>query len=154
MSTFSENSKVQSDHPEPTSGGLNQPHSIASSDGVLAGNVPALAKEETSTPIAQSVTASMGGQNILPADAGNTKAVPNPADRNQNTEATIVDDAASSKEMATSQLKVQISQSKAAYQSGFDIGDSKVRTDADARSHAGKNWKNLGFCGGVGSVRP
>ena len=85
MSTFSENSNVQSDHPEPTGGVLVQPHSIASSDDVLAGNTPALANQEATTPTSQSVSATMEGQASLRQEADNTKPAPNPAaDRTQS----------------------------------------------------------------------
>ncbi len=113
MSTFSENSKVQSDHPEPTGGVLVQPHSMASSDGVLADNTPALANEETTTPASLPVTGSMDGRAFLRPEADNTKPASNPAaDRNQSGKPTVADKWAPSNEIATSQVTPQISEIK------------------------------------------
>ena len=131
MSTFSENSNVQSDHPEPTGGVLVQPHSIASSDDVLAGNTPALANQEATTPTSQSVSATMEGQASLRQEADNTKPAPNPAaDRTQSGATAIADKLAPSNKNATSKVKLQISEVKLRIDPTHDL----VRETTEERS--------------------
>ena len=131
MSTFSENSNVQSDHPEPTGGVLVQPHSIASSDDVLAGNTPALANQEATALTSANVLANIDGQNTLSEEADNTTPSPNPAaDRNQSGETAIADKLALSDKSATSKVKLQISEVKLRIDPTHDL----VREKTEERS--------------------
>ena len=109
MSTFSENSNVQSGHPEPVDE-LTRLDSI-SPEGAKAGDTSDLANQEATTPISQLVTASMDGRASLVHDSENTKPAPNvAADRNQSGETTVADKLAPSDGIATSQGKLQISE--------------------------------------------
>ena len=131
MSTFSENNNVQSDHPEPTGGVLVQPHSIASSDDVLAENTRALANQEATALTSPNVPANIDGQIILSEEADNTKPSPNPAaDRNQSGETAIADKLALSDKSATSKVKLQISEVKLRIDPTHDL----VREKTEERS--------------------
>ena len=131
MSTFSENNNVQSDHSESDRRRPVQPHSIASSDDVLAGNTPALANQEATALTSANVLANIDGQNILSEEADNTTPAPNPAaDRNQSGETAIADKLALSDKSATSKVKLQISGVKLRIDPTHDL----VREKTEERS--------------------